>query len=96
MVNVETIYGDLRVLLQKDATLLERMMNALQRDRTETIQACRELARFLVLKSLTPDRLVPPLHEVDLLWHEFILHTEPYCDFCQEHFGTYIHHRPTK
>jgi len=31
---------------------------------------------------------------IDEMWHEFILVTEQYADFCNENFGRYIHHPP--
>lgn len=31
---------------------------------------------------------------IDEIWHEFILVTEHYYNFCQEYFGKYIHHPP--
>lgn len=30
----------------------------------------------------------------DQLWHEFILNTQDYSDFCEKTFGKYIHHKP--
>lgn len=35
-----------------------------------------------------------PLKEIDDMWHEFILFTEDYTDFCKHYFGEYIHHKP--
>jgi hypothetical protein len=34
------------------------------------------------------------MREIDEMWHEFILFTEDYSDFCQRYFGRYIHHLP--
>lgn len=34
------------------------------------------------------------MREIDAMWHEFILHTRDYMDFCQEYFGEYLHHQP--
>lgn len=31
---------------------------------------------------------------IDEIWHEFILVTEHYTDFCKDNFGKYIHHPP--
>ena len=31
---------------------------------------------------------------IDEIWHEFILVTEYYSDFCNQYFGKYIHHPP--
>jgi len=38
-------------------------------------------------------RIVPTV-PVDLAWHAFILRTQAYHRFCQEHAGRYIHHVP--
>ena len=35
-----------------------------------------------------------PSKVVDNLWHEFILNTREYEQFCQQAFGRYLHHTP--
>jgi hypothetical protein len=35
-----------------------------------------------------------PSKIVDSAWHEFILHTLEYTDYCQKVFGSYVHHIP--
>ncbi len=35
-----------------------------------------------------------PSKSVDVAWHEFILHTRDYTDFCRRAYGTYLHHTP--
>ena len=32
---------------------------------------------------------------IDHMWHNFILHTEEYAEFCDQYFNNYIHHVPT-
>ncbi|MEP1740098.1 MAG: hypothetical protein ABJI60_12475 [Kangiellaceae bacterium] len=32
---------------------------------------------------------------IDTMWHNFILFTKDYTDFCHHYFGSYIHHVPT-
>jgi hypothetical protein len=34
------------------------------------------------------------MREIDEMWHEFILFTEDYTNFCQQYFGEYMHHLP--
>lgn len=34
------------------------------------------------------------MREIDEMWHEFILFTEDYSNFCQHYFGAYMHHLP--
>jgi hypothetical protein len=35
-----------------------------------------------------------PSQAVDDLWHEFILYTKAYDDFCRKAFGRFLHHTP--
>lgn len=34
------------------------------------------------------------MREIDEMWHEFILFTQDYSDFCYQYFGEYMHHLP--
>lgn len=34
------------------------------------------------------------MREIDEMWHEFILFTQDYSDFCNKYFGEYMHHLP--
>lgn len=35
-----------------------------------------------------------PTPRVDEAWHEFILHTRLYAEYCQARYGTFVHHIP--
>jgi hypothetical protein len=37
-----------------------------------------------------------PSKVVDMLWHEFILNTHEYEQFCRQAFGKLLHHTPTE
>lgn len=37
-----------------------------------------------------------PSRAVDVLWHEFILHTRAYQDWCQQALGFFLHHTPAE
>lgn len=43
-----------------------------------------------------PDQVFMPrsMREIDEMWHEFILFTQDYSDFCNQYFGEYMHHLP--
>jgi hypothetical protein len=62
----------------------------------ETDTVVRDLKRFLSLHLLVqdPDYDFVPAFKIDLAWHEFILHTRAYVDFCDALVGKYIHHIP--
>jgi hypothetical protein len=51
--------------------------------------------KFLYLCGTYNGRWVPS-RDIDAGWHEFILFTREYNDFCFKHFGRFIHHSPTK
>ena len=55
-----------------------------------------EYRRFLYLLMLCPHQtLTPWSDDLDLFWHEHILHTERYAADCQHLFGRFINHDPT-
>ncbi|MFD9161514.1 glycine-rich domain-containing protein [Streptomyces sp. NPDC059558] len=51
--------------------------------------------QFLEVAS-TASKPVSPSRPVDAAWHAFILHTADYANYCQERFGRFIHHKPTR
>jgi len=54
-----------------------------------------EMIKFLNLIYTTNKKLSPSL-VVDLAWHEFILFTRYYQEFCMTHFNKFIHHTPSE
>ena len=56
--------------------------------------ANRGLRQWLRIQVVARDMLGMPSLAVDLLWHEFILHTEAYDQFCRRAYGRKLHHYP--
>ncbi|MEV6683339.1 hypothetical protein AB0N09_41795 [Streptomyces erythrochromogenes] len=56
----------------------------------------REVKRYCVLVHEHPDRSWQ-MHSlrVDEAWHQFILFTVQYQEFCERFFGRYVHHAPS-
>lgn len=54
-----------------------------------------EMINFLNLIYQTNEKLSPSL-VVDLAWHEFILFTRYYHEFCMENYNRFIHHTPSE
>ncbi len=55
------------------------------------------LFMYLVQTKQTPLSSFTVIRQLELLdqfWHQFILMTEDYFNFCFEYFGIYIHHHP--
>jgi len=56
--------------------------------------AFQGLHQWLRLHVAAPGLLAMPSTAVDELWHDFILHTEEYQDFCRKAYGRTLHHSP--
>lgn len=50
---------------------------------------------FLKLCADHPERTFSPSLIVDIGWHEFLMYTREYQEFCQRVAGHFIHHSPT-
>ena len=54
-----------------------------------------EVKRYIVLVMLdTSEHFTMHSLRVDEAWHQFVLYTREYSDFCQRYFNKYIHHAP--
>lgn len=89
--DVGTLAAD--VLRQNDV-LYEKITATLECVRDEVQIAFEEVLRFLFLVASHDSGQLTPSHRVDLVWHEFILCTRVYDEFCETHFGRMIHHHP--
>ena len=56
--------------------------------------AVNEYHRFLLLHLKNPKTEIVPGKVVDKVWHDHILHTQSYMNFCEKMFGYYLHHHP--
>jgi hypothetical protein len=36
----------------------------------------------------------PEIEKIDWMWHTFLLFTRDYAEFCERHFGFFLHHVP--
>jgi hypothetical protein len=61
----------------------------------EVARRARELVKYLFLCANTQSPLVPS-PAVDDIWHDFILHTRAYAEYCADSFGIFIHHLPSR
>lgn len=57
-------------------------------------EGCRQYRRYLYLRKKFPQFDLPPSEDIDGVWHAHILHTKDYFAFCNELFGSYLHHHP--
>jgi len=58
--------------------------------------AVDEFRKYMLLRRIYRSQVLPmPSKLVDEVWHQFILFTKDYHNFCNYVFGEYIHHQPT-
>ena len=80
-----------------DALVLDRVVQRIAREH----RVAEPLARSWLVDALwflrhaaTADQMISPGPDADRAWHEFILFTRDYEQYCQECFGRFIHHEP--
>ncbi len=89
------------VLGYKHSDLLNRFASKYHFSLEESETIFNDVKTWLYLVGTrTPDApplvILPAMDVVDDLWHEFILYTTDYAEFCHNHFGHFIHHEPTR
>jgi hypothetical protein len=57
-----------------------------------SIKVSNEYTKFMFLRS--KNNKLSPSNEIDKFWHQHILNTNHYYNFCTENFGKFIHHDP--
>ena len=65
-----------------------------ERDLVKVMNALRDY--FLVCHDAGKRVVAMPSQVVDVAWHEFILHTRQYQQFCHAAFGRFLHHTPAE
>ncbi len=80
-------------LLENAKGLDRKILNVSELKEIDYITGIKEVIKFLNLISGYQQKLTPSLI-VDLIWHELILFTECYTNFCQKYYSKYIHHHP--
>lgn len=81
------------VMAYEHAELVHRLVEKEGMSPEEAWMLFEDTKRFLWLCANTK-KPIAPTHRIDTCWHNFILFTREYHDFCQQFFGKFIHHRP--
>lgn len=87
-----------RVMMYQNSAVVSRLMNKLHLDEYDAILLFEDTKRFLYLCGIKVkgDPSIAPPEGVDSGWHEFLMFTEDYQQFCESYFGRFIHHRPRR
>jgi hypothetical protein len=60
----------------------------------QRLQIAKGLRQFFLAHAQSGRFVSMPSQAVDELWHQFILYTKAYADFCNKAFGRFMHHTP--
>jgi len=82
-------------ILRATPLLSIKLARALFTPAADSERALTEVIKFLTLAAENPGGPLTPSARVDLAWHEFILFTRTYANFCDQQFGKLIHHEPS-
>ena len=75
--------------------LIRRFCQKYQVSETESRERFEEVKKFLFLCACNKEISYSPSKEVDEMWHQFILHSRIYFNFCDK-IGFYLHHEPSE
>ena len=82
-----------REVLVENPVLHQKVAASCSLERRDVPAMVLEVVRFLCLAAGSA-RTLTPSRAVDDAWHEFILCTRSYGEFCARHFGCMVHHHP--
>jgi hypothetical protein len=90
------------VLRYRHPGVVRRYVQDHQATPEEAAELFREMLKWLYLcaRGTTggPEGLIlavhPEIEKIDWMWHTFLLFTRDYAEFCDRHFGLFIHHVP--
>ena len=75
--------------------LVHRMIDKYKWDEAESRECFEDLKKFLYM-AVMADKPVAPTEKLDEMWHNFILYTMDYDEFCRTRLGIFVHHRPRR
>lgn len=83
-------------ILNLDLDIIVQRLIKKHKWNSEDANECKKLYKnFLYLMGkYSGKQIVIPTEEIDIFWHEHILHTDKYTNDCISVFGSYMHHDP--
>lgn len=75
--------------------LIKRFCREYQISEVETRERFEEVKKFLFFCANNPEVNYSPSKKIDEMWHQFILHSRIYFNFCEK-IGFYLHHEPSE
>lgn len=88
---------DTRALLAFEAPYLTKKLLRLgvADSEAQAAELFAEVKKYLALIARDPEAELPMFStRIDQVWHEFVLFTREYAEFCVRHAGRFLHHAP--
>lgn len=92
-INRLSLSAQAKVLLQCAPSLEGKLLNYCELGDFSPKDALIEVLRFMSL--LGRSYVLTPSRRVDDVWHQFILHTLIYHEYCTKCYDKYLHHTPS-
>jgi hypothetical protein len=86
-------FNDAGTLVLRHDAVVRRIAKEHRVRRATASRWFEEMVRFLDLCHASPGALSPS-KKVDKAWHEFLLFTREYEQFCRKRYGRFMHHDP--
>ncbi len=83
-----------RMLLYRNENVISRFTDLFEIDEVEAEDILRETQKFLFICQLKDVFIPDDLLIIDEMWHNLILFTKDYQEYCDRYFGRYFHHLP--
>jgi hypothetical protein len=74
-------------------SIVEQVMKEYKWTMTYANNIKDQYIKFLALRN--KDEKYSPTDDIDKFWHQHILNTSRYQNYCMKHFGRLVHHKPT-
>lgn len=85
-----------QVLAYGNESVVTRIMEELKVSKAVAEDLFKDLKRFLWLAAVSSEKHLVPSPVLDEAWHAFVLFTSDYAQFCEKHFGGFLHHAPQR
>ena len=82
-----------RVMAYQHPELITRLVTKLEMSHERATAAFEAMKLYLYSAALSSEPMSPSL-DADEAWHNFMLFSRDYAEFCFNHFGFFIHHQP--
>jgi hypothetical protein len=92
------------ILAYRHPGVLRRYIKEHQATPEEAEDVFREMLKFLYVSHRAgtdgPEGfgfvVSTDIEKIDWMWHSFLLFTMDYADFCERHYGSFLHHVPSE